>query len=340
MKLQRSEHAPIPTPRQIYDHLSCYVIGQERAKRAIALAAYSQMRRVEAYRRGFAGMLRKSNVLMIGPTGSGKTLLAAPPSPEIMHAPFAASDATEYTEAGYYGKDVELMISDLYANADRSLEETERGVIFIDEIDKIARRTQGAQNGAGARDIGGEGVQQSLLKMLEGRPVTMPLGAGQPWSRSDHLTVDTTHILFVCAGTFSDLLSDRSHLRRTVGFGGDASEGKRRPRIRPQDLVSFGMLSEFLGRLPIVVELDELGPKELIRVLTEPADSIVREFRDRLAPRQRGISSSGNPRSSRSRDTRSIAAWRARAPRHHGGRLQRCAVRCAWHALAGASWST
>jgi ATP-dependent Clp protease ATP-binding subunit ClpX len=282
MKLARPDHEPIPTPREIDDHLSRYVIGQERARRAIALAAYSHMRRIEAHRRGLSGSLRKSNVLLIGPTGSGKTLLARHLA-EIMRAPFSAADATEYTEAGYYGKDVELMISDLYASADHSVEETERGVVFIDEIDKIARRTQGAQNGAGTRDIGGEGVQQALLKMLEGRAITVPTGSNQPWARNDHITIDTTHILFVCAGTFSDLLADRAEHHRPVGFGQDDAKSHRHKRIRQQELVSFGMLAEFLGRLPIVVELDELGAKELLRVLTEPKDSLLGEMRDRLA---------------------------------------------------------
>lgn len=282
MKLTRSEVQPIPTPQQIFDHLGHHVIGQEKARRAVALAAYGHMRRVEARRRGFTGFLRKSNVLLIGPTGSGKTLLARHLA-EIMRAPFSAVDATEYTEAGYYGKDVELMITDLYTAADRSVEEAERGVVFIDEVDKIARRTQSAQSGAGTRDIGGEGVQQALLKMLEGREASIPSGAGgQPWSRNDHITIDTTNILFVCAGTFSDLLADRKEGVHQMGFGAPAST-TRQKRIRHQDLITFGMLAEFLGRLPVVVELEELGQNDLIRVLTEPEESLVREFRERLA---------------------------------------------------------
>jgi ATP-dependent Clp protease ATP-binding subunit ClpX len=280
MKLQRPDHQPVPSPRQIYDHLARHVIGQDRAKRALALAAYGHMRRIEARRRGYGGTLRKSNVLLIGPTGCGKTLLARHLA-EIMRAPFATADATEYTEAGYYGKDVELMITDLFIAADRSTEETERGIIFIDEVDKIARRTQGAQNGAGARDIGGEGVQQALLKMLEGREINVPSPGGQPWARSDHTTVNTTNILFVCAGTFSDLLADRAD-RKVVGFTAPGGKARRR-RIRQQELVSFGMLAEFLGRLSVVVELDELAPADLVRVLTEPEDSLLNEFRDRLA---------------------------------------------------------
>jgi ATP-dependent Clp protease ATP-binding subunit ClpX len=257
------------------------VIGQERAKRAIALAAYSHLRRSEARRRGFAGVLHKSNVLLIGPTGSGKTLLARHLA-SIMRALFSVSDATEFTEAGYYGKDVELMITDLFTRADHSVEETERGVVFIDEVDKIARRTQGAQNGAGARDIGGEGVQQALLKMLEGREVTIPTTTSQPWNRHESVQVDTTNILFVCAGTFSDLHANR-RVARAIGFGDTTAGRTRAKRISQQELASFGMLAEFLGRLPVVVELEELGVHDLVRVLTEPDESLVREYRDRLA---------------------------------------------------------
>jgi ATP-dependent Clp protease ATP-binding subunit ClpX len=285
MKHPRPDPQRIPSPREIFEHLEKYVVGQRRAKRALALASYTHLRRLQLRRAGRPSLLRKSNVLLIGPTGSGKTLLARHLA-GVLEAPLATADATEFTEAGYYGKDVELMISDLFTRAGHVVEEAQRGLVFIDEVDKIARRSQGAANGAGARDIGGEGVQQGLLKLLEGREVLVPIHPGQPWARGETATVDTTEILFICAGTFTDLYPDLCTERR-VGFGATprpqhVDERERRRSVRTEDLVSYGMLTEFLGRLPIVVELDELGADDLLRVLTEPADSLLREFRERL----------------------------------------------------------
>jgi ATP-dependent Clp protease ATP-binding subunit ClpX len=190
------------------------------------------------------------------------------------------TDATEYTEAGYYGRDVELMMTDLYARAGHDAEQARRGVVFIDEIDKLARRTQGAQSGAGSRDIGGEGVQQALLKLLEGREVAVPAAAGQPWGRQESVVIDTSDVLFICAGTFSDL-HDGLAVHPPMGFGEGRSNA--RPGIGVRELQAFGMLAELLGRLPVIVRLEELGPRALERVLTEPDDALVREFRQRLA---------------------------------------------------------
>jgi ATP-dependent Clp protease ATP-binding subunit ClpX len=270
------------TPRQIFERLSRHVIGQERAKRAVSIAAYNHLKRI-ALRRGRRPVqLKKSNVLLIGPTGSGKTHLARNLA-AILDVPFHVADATEFTEAGYYGKDVEVMVAELLVRANHSLEDAQRGIIFIDEVDKVARRAQGPRSGAGARDIGGEGVQQALLKLLEGREVFVPLNVAQHWTKHDYVQIDTGDILFICAGTFSDLFAYSADSSRGVGFGArDRLRTGHRP-IRPKDLVEFGMLAEFLGRLPVVVQLTELGPDELLEVLTGPPDAVVREYRELLA---------------------------------------------------------
>jgi len=191
-------------------------------------------------------------------------------------------DATEYTEAGYYGKDVEVMIAELLLKANHSIEDTQRGIVFIDEVDKIARRTHGARTGAGNRDIGGEGVQQALLKLLEGREIFVPLNVTQHWNKHDFVQVDTTNILFLCAGTFSDLHDYGEEERRPVGFEPPRVAGKTK-RVDQRDLLDYGMLAEFLGRLPVVVQLDCLDAPQLERILVEPPDAVVREFRELLA---------------------------------------------------------
>lgn len=272
------EELPLLTPRQIYERLGKYVIGQQRAKRAVSIAAYNHLKRIATGRHRRSSLLKKSNILLIGPTGSGKTHIARNLA-EILSVPLTIADATEYTEAGYYGKDVEVMIADLLFKADQAVEEAERGIVFVDEIDKIARRTHGGSTGAGNRDIGGEGVQQALLKMLEGREVYVPLNLTQSWAKHDFVQMDTSNILFICAGTFSDLYAYRSG--RTVGFGSDGRPGARR-RVGVKDLIEFGLLAELMGRLPVMVELEELGPDELYQVLTVPPDSLVREYRELL----------------------------------------------------------
>jgi ATP-dependent Clp protease ATP-binding subunit ClpX len=271
------------TPRQIHERLSRYVVGQERAKRALAIAAYNHLKRTALRRsRRMASPIRKSNVLLIGPTGCGKTHLARTLA-QALDVPFHVADATEFTEAGYYGKDVEVMIAELLQKAGHVIDEAQRGIVFIDEVDKIARRSAGPRAGMNARDIGGEGVQQALLKLLEGREVLVPLSLAQHWQRQDAVTVDTTDILFVCAGTFTDLFaySGEAH---SLGFG--ALEGPRRStarRVRQRELVEYGMLAEFLGRLPVVVQLDELSEDELLQVLSGPPDAVVREVKELLA---------------------------------------------------------
>jgi ATP-dependent Clp protease ATP-binding subunit ClpX len=271
----------ILTPREIYGQLDRFVIGQDGAKRAVAIAAYNHLKRIQARKLHRQTLIRKSNVLLIGPTGSGKTHIARNLA-EILSVPFTTVDATEYTEAGYYGKDVEVMIADLLFKANHSVEQTERGIIFIDEVDKIARRTQGARNGAGARDIGGEGVQQGLLKLLEGREVFVPLNLTQHWNKHDFVQVDTRDILFICAGTFSDLHEYGAEKDHAIGFAREHASARER-QITLKQLVEFGMLAEFLGRLPVIVQLQALKEDELVRILTEPPDAITREYQELLA---------------------------------------------------------
>jgi ATP-dependent Clp protease ATP-binding subunit ClpX len=274
-----------PTPRQIFDYLDRYVVGQDRAKRTVAIAAYNHLKRCAQKTPGQKRLIKKSNLLLIGPTGSGKTHIARTLA-GCLEVPFVVADATEYTEAGYYGKDVEVMVGELLHRAEQDVELAQRGIVFIDEIDKIARRSQGARTGAGSRDIGGEGVQQSLLKILEGRESFVPLNVTQHWNKHDFVVVDTQDILFIAAGTFSDLrLHDDA--TKTVGFGGGGASGgggggkSARPesrRVTEKELLDYGLLAEFLGRLPVRVELDPLSQEDLFMVMTAPPDSVVREY--------------------------------------------------------------
>jgi ATP-dependent Clp protease ATP-binding subunit ClpX len=271
-----AERHPVLTPRQIYDYLDRYVVGQERAKRTVAIAAYNHLKRCAQKTAAGKRLIKKANLLLVGPTGSGKTHIARTLA-HCLDVPFTVADATEYTEAGYYGKDVEVMMGELLHQADQDVELAQRGIVFIDEIDKIARRSQGARTGAGTRDIGGEGVQQALLKLLEGREIFAPLNVTQHWNKHDFVVVDTQDVLFVTAGTFSDLrLTDAP---KAVGFGA-AGAAARAPsrRVTEKELLDYGLLAEFLGRLPVRVELDPLGEDDLYQVMTAPPDSVVREY--------------------------------------------------------------
>jgi ATP-dependent Clp protease ATP-binding subunit ClpX len=267
------------TPVEIYREMDRYVIGQERAKKAVAIAAYSHLKRTRARALGTKFSARKSNVLLIGPTGCGKTHVARTLA-KMLEVPFVIADATEYTEAGYYGKDVEVMIGELLLAADMDVARTERGIVFVDEVDKIARRSHGAVTGAGSRDIGGEGVQQALLKLLEGRQLFVPTNVTQHWSKHDFVPVDTTDVLFICAGTFSDLHM-YSGGTRSMGFNTETGV-VRHGRITEKDLLRYGILAEFLGRLPVQVQMSALGEEELLQVLLKPPDSLLREYTDLL----------------------------------------------------------
>jgi len=276
--LPRARPAPKPrqklTPRQIYEFLDLSVVGQEEAKRAVAIAAYNHTKRC-SLPAAEKKLVRKANLLLIGPTGSGKTLLGRRLA-ECLELPLSIVDATEYTEAGYYGKDIELMVAELLHRANYSIELAQRGIIFIDEIDKLARRSQSYKTGGGTRDIGGEGVQQALLKLLEGRELLVPLQIAQNALKQDLVQVDTTDILFIAAGTFSDLLDYR--VPRPIGFADAVTPTALSRKVTTDELVSYGMLAELLGRLPVRVELAALGKDDLVQVLRGPPDALVREY--------------------------------------------------------------
>jgi ATP-dependent Clp protease ATP-binding subunit ClpX len=270
------------TPRQIYAFLDESVVGQEEAKRAVAVAAYAHQRRC-ALPASEKRQLQKSNLLLLGPTGSGKTLLGQRLA-ECLDVPLAIVDATEYTEAGYYGKDIESMVADLLHRANYSIEQAQRGIIFIDEIDKLARRSQSYKTGGGTRDIGGEGVQQALLKLLEGRQTLVPLQGAKATQKSDFVQIDTSDILFIAAGTFSDLFDYRQ--TRAIGFadtdGGGGGQRAEPARVASETLIAYGMLAELLGRLPVRVQLQPLGEAELLDVLRGPPDALSRQYARQL----------------------------------------------------------
>ncbi len=280
---EESELRDVPKPKAIRDILDQYVIGQDEAKKTLSVAVYNHYKRINRPEKKSEDVeLAKSNILMLGPTGSGKTLLAQSLT-RILNVPFAIADATTLTEAGYVGEDVENILLKLIQAADYDVEKAERGIIYIDEIDKISRKTE---NPSITRDVSGEGVQQALLKILEGTTASVPPQGGRKHPHQDLIQINTANILFICGGAFDGIekVIEARLGHKQLGFGAEVHSKSRRNvgetlrKVLPEDLLKSGLIPEFIGRLPIVVTLEQLDEKALVRILTEPKNALVKQF--------------------------------------------------------------